>query len=99
MDLGIHGKKALVCGASAGLGYACAQALVQEGAHVVIVARTEAPLLAAAEQHARARGCCKLTLEVLTGNARALKSYLGFGFEPYALDPAAGQASFMQKWL
>lgn len=56
-------------------------------------------LLAAAEQHARQSGCCKLTLEVLTGNAPALKSYLGFGFEPYALDPAAGQASFMQKWL
>jgi ribosomal protein S18 acetylase RimI-like enzyme len=56
-------------------------------------------LLAAAELHAKNRGCCKLTLEVLTGNARALKSYLGFGFEPYALDPAAGQASFMQKWL
>ena len=56
-------------------------------------------LLAAAQQHALARGCCKLTLEVLTGNTRALKSYLGFGFAPYALDPAAGQASFMQKWL
>ena len=56
-------------------------------------------LLAAAEQHARARGCCKLTLEVLTGNARALSSYVRFGFAPYALDPAAGQASFMQKWL
>jgi ribosomal protein S18 acetylase RimI-like enzyme len=56
-------------------------------------------LLAAAQQHALDRGCCKLTLEVLTGNARALHSYLGFGFEPYALDPAAGQASFMQKWL
>ena len=56
-------------------------------------------LLAAAEQHAKNRGCCKLTLEVLTGNAPALKSYLGFGFAPYALDPAAGQASFMQKWL
>ena len=56
-------------------------------------------LLAAAEQHARARGCCKLTLEVLTGNARALSSYLRFGFAPYELDPAAGQASFMQKWL
>jgi ribosomal protein S18 acetylase RimI-like enzyme len=56
-------------------------------------------LLLAAEQHAKDRGCCKLTLEVLTGNSRALKSYLGFGFEPYALDPAAGQASFMQKWL
>jgi GNAT superfamily N-acetyltransferase len=56
-------------------------------------------LLAAAEQHARALGCCKLTLEVLTGNARALSSYLRFGFAAYALDPAAGQASFMQKWL
>ena len=49
MDLGIAGKQALVCGASAGLGLACAQALVQEGVDVLIVARTEAPLLAAAE--------------------------------------------------
>lgn len=56
-------------------------------------------LLAAAQSHARARGCCKLTLEVLTGNQPALRSYVRFGFEPYALDPAAGQASFMQKWL
>ena len=50
MDLGIAGKKALVCGASAGLGYACAQALVREGVDVLVVARTEAPLLAAAER-------------------------------------------------
>ena len=50
MDLGIAGKKALVCGASAGLGFACAQALVREGVDVLIVARTEAPLLAAAER-------------------------------------------------
>jgi 3-oxoacyl-[acyl-carrier protein] reductase len=49
MDLGISGKKALVCGASAGLGFACAKALVREGVHVVIVARTEGPLRAAAE--------------------------------------------------
>jgi ribosomal protein S18 acetylase RimI-like enzyme len=56
-------------------------------------------LLAAAQDLARARGCCKLTLEVLTGNQPALASYLKFGFAPYALDPAAGQASFMQKWL
>ncbi len=50
MDLGIAGKKALVCGASAGLGYACAQALVREGVHVVIVARTEGPLREAAQR-------------------------------------------------
>jgi ribosomal protein S18 acetylase RimI-like enzyme len=56
-------------------------------------------LMQAAQAHAQARGCCKLTLEVLTGNARALRSYARFGFEPYTLDPAAGQASFMQKWL
>ena len=49
MDLGIAGKKALVCGASAGLGLACAQALVREGVEVVIVARTEGPLRDAAE--------------------------------------------------
>ncbi len=56
-------------------------------------------LLAACEQHARQRGCCKLTLEVLTGNTRALKSYTRFGFAPYTLDPADGQALMMQKWL
>lgn len=56
-------------------------------------------LLAAAQSHAMARGCCKLTLEVLTGNTPALRSYTRFGFAPYQLDPAAGQASFMHKWL
>lgn len=56
-------------------------------------------LLAAAERHAQERGCCKLTLEVLSGNARALRSYGQFGFAPYTLDPSEGQALLMQKWL
>jgi GNAT superfamily N-acetyltransferase len=56
-------------------------------------------LLAAVEQHARQLGCCKLTLEVLSGNAVAQASYQRFGFAQYQLDPAAGQALFMQKWL
>ena len=56
-------------------------------------------LLTAAQAHALKRGCCKLTLEVLTCNAVALRSYERFGFAPYVLDPAAGQASFLQKWL
>jgi GNAT superfamily N-acetyltransferase len=56
-------------------------------------------LMQAAEQEARARAACKITLEVLTGNDIAMKSYERFGFAPYALDPKAGTATFMQKWL
>ena len=47
MDFGIAGKWALVCGASKGLGFGCAKALVQESVNVVINARSEAPLQAA----------------------------------------------------
>ena len=50
MDLGITGKWALVCGASKGLGFGCAQALVREGVHVLIVARGAEALQAAAAQ-------------------------------------------------
>jgi ribosomal protein S18 acetylase RimI-like enzyme len=56
-------------------------------------------LMQAVELEAKARGACKITLEVLTGNAVALKSYERFGFAAYQLDPAAGQAVFLQKWL
>ena len=56
-------------------------------------------LMQAVEQEAKARGACKITLEVLTGNAVAMKSYQRFGFAPYALDPKAGTATFMQKWI
>ena len=50
MDLGIAGKHALVCGASKGLGFGCAQALVREGVHVLIVARGAEVLEAAANK-------------------------------------------------
>jgi len=50
MDLGIKGKWALVCGASKGLGLGCAQALVQEGVNVLIVARGLEVLQQAAEK-------------------------------------------------
>lgn len=56
-------------------------------------------LLAHAEQVARERGCCKLTLEVLEGNTGARQAYLDFGFQGYQLDPAMGQAQFMEKKL
>jgi ribosomal protein S18 acetylase RimI-like enzyme len=56
-------------------------------------------MLAMAEQIAIERGACKLTLEVLSGNAGAEKLYRRVGFAYYELDPAMGQAGFMQKWL
>ena len=48
---------------------------------------------------AKERGACKLTLEVLSGNLGALRLYTRLGFAHYQLDPAAGTAQFLQKWL
>lgn len=39
MDLGIAGRRAVVCGGNAGLGLACATALARAGVHLVLVAR------------------------------------------------------------
>jgi 3-oxoacyl-[acyl-carrier protein] reductase len=39
MDLGLAGRTAIVCGASAGIGLACAEALAAEGANVAMLAR------------------------------------------------------------
>lgn len=50
MDLGIRGKQALVCGASKGLGFGCAEALAKEGVNLIINARTADTLKVAAEQ-------------------------------------------------
>jgi 3-oxoacyl-[acyl-carrier protein] reductase len=44
MDLGIKGRKAIVCASSQGLGYACALALAQEGCEVFINGRDEEKL-------------------------------------------------------
>lgn len=56
MDLGIRGRKALVCASSQGLGYACAQALAEEGCEVWLNARNEARLLQAADRLRQASG-------------------------------------------
>lgn len=49
--------------------------------------------------YAKEKGCCKVTLEVLSGNDVAIQAYSKFGFEDYALDPEAGSAKFMELVL
>jgi 3-oxoacyl-[acyl-carrier protein] reductase len=56
MDLGIAGKTALVCGASKGLGRACAEALAAEGVNLVISGRNAEALQQAAQALAERHG-------------------------------------------
>ena len=56
-------------------------------------------LLGAVEAHARQMGYCKLTLEVLDRNQRALQTYVAAGFKRYALQDGAGEAIFLTKGL
>ena len=50
MDLGLAGKKAIVCAASKGLGKGCASSLATNGVDITICARTPEPLEATAEE-------------------------------------------------
>lgn len=79
MDLGIAGKWALVCGSSRGLGFACAEALVREGVHVVITGRRPEVLATAARELQRHESgqvvpvACDVT--TVEGRARALEAH------------------------
>ena len=72
MDLGIRGRSALVCGASAGLGYACAMALGHEGVTLIIVSRRRESIEAAATQIAAATGvrCTPIAADLSTEQGR-----------------------------
>jgi len=65
MDLGIAGRRALVCAASKGLGKASALALAREGVHVTITARGADALEATAEEIRKATG---VTVNAVAGD-------------------------------
>ena len=76
MDLGIAGRKALVCAASKGLGRGCAEALAEAGVDVTIVARTRDDVRKSAEEIGARAGrnvtwvACDITMP--EGRAQAL---------------------------
>lgn len=73
MDLGIEGRRAIVCASSKGLGKACAEALAAEGVHVVISGRTaDSVEQACVEINARNRGrAVGVVADVATAEGRA----------------------------
>jgi 3-oxoacyl-[acyl-carrier protein] reductase len=73
MDLGIKGKKALVCAASKGLGRACAMSLAREGVDVVIVARGREALDRTADDIRSASGAkvTAIAADITTPEGRA----------------------------
>ncbi|MDE2356587.1 MAG: SDR family oxidoreductase [Alphaproteobacteria bacterium] len=72
MDLGISGRKAIVCGASAGLGRGTARALALDGVEVLIVARDPERLARAAAELAAETGypVAHLAADVTTEGGR-----------------------------
>lgn len=56
-------------------------------------------MLKKVEDIALMKGCCKVTLEVLSNNEVAKSAYKKFGFSGYELDPKIGTAMFWQKQL
>jgi len=70
MDLQLSGKRALVSGSTAGIGYAIAEALAAEGAHVIVNGRTQARVNAAV---------LKLNSAGLTGEIEGFATDLGTG--------------------
>lgn len=56
MDLGIAGKRAVVCASSKGLGLGCAEALAAAGVHLVMNARGTEALEASADAIRSAHG-------------------------------------------
>ena len=73
MDLGLHGRSALVCASSKGLGRGCAFALAREGARVTLVARGAEALERTAADIRAATGATVVTVaaDIVTAQGRA----------------------------
>jgi len=82
MDLGLRGRKAIVCGASRGLGRAAALSLAREGAALVMVARTAEPLERAAAELRRETGAAVATVAADVNTEQGRQAILAGCAEP-----------------
>lgn len=100
MDLGIRGRRALVCASSRGLGKACALALAREGCELVINGRDAETLAATAEEIAGLTGIRPLSVAADISTEAGRAAFLLACPEPDILitnngGPAPGR---IQEW-
>ena len=77
MNLGLQGKLAVVSGSTAGIGFAIAAMLAQEGARVVINGRTEARVIAAVEKiRQRMKGAELIGVAADLGTAAGVSAFV-----------------------
>ena len=82
MDLGIAGRKAIVCASSRGLGFACAKALARAGCEVVINGRSEEKLSAAAAELKKTTGAKVIAVTADVASPEGQKALLAACPEP-----------------
>lgn len=90
MDLGIAGRRAIVCASSMGLGRACAAALAAEGVNLVLCARAAGPLEATAAELREAFGVDVVIAPADITTAAGRRDVLAAGAEPDILVNNAG---------
>src|SRR6478609_4116221 len=82
MDLGISGRKAIVCASSRGLGRACAFALAQAGCDVVVNGRNDKTVAATAEELRLSTGANVTAVVADVATAEGQAALLGACPEP-----------------
>jgi NAD(P)-dependent dehydrogenase (short-subunit alcohol dehydrogenase family) len=103
MDLGLKGKKAIVTGASRGIGRSIAETLADEGVDLAICSRS-AESLESARKDLEGRGVRVFAQSVDVGDGDALKEWIGAaaeelgGLDILVSNPSGGNGTDEKSW-